>query len=121
VVFDVGCCRCCPGLPESGTDRGAERLGHRWREGVSDLAVGGRLAAGDLPGIGEALQPRYHADGQFGQAPGREGGSGDVVGDTQPIDPEFLPGGAGAGGAQVGPAVLLAAPHDGRGDLAGLA
>jgi hypothetical protein len=49
VVFYVGCYGCCPGLLESGTDRGAERLGHRWREGISDLAVGGRLAASDSP------------------------------------------------------------------------
>jgi hypothetical protein len=90
-MVNAGGCWRWDDLVEGVGDRCAECPGYWWRERVTDLAVSGCLPAGDLPGIGEALQPRHHADGQLGKLVDWKSRPGDVVGDAKSIDPEFLP------------------------------
>ena len=61
-------------------------------KGVADLAVCGRLSPGKFPGVGEALDPGYHPDGQLRGGGYGEIGPGDFVGDAKPVYAELLPG-----------------------------
>ncbi len=80
------------GSDEGRMDRLPNRRRHgRW-EGIADLTVSRGLAADQLPGIGEALEPRHHRHGEPWKVPDeRSVESWRLVSDTESIHAEPPP------------------------------
>ena len=117
---EIGSVRGRAGRLQRLADRLPQGLRHRRREGVTDLPVGCRLTARELPAVGETLDAGHHPRGQLGRLVQRVVGPGRVVGDAESVDPKQLPCLARPGRPEVGSAVLLAAAHDGRRDPPGV-
>jgi hypothetical protein len=114
VMLAALACACLTDLPECIGDGLTDGFGDWWREGVSDLSVGGCLAAGEFPRVGEALQPGDHAGRQLRHSDYGEVGSWDLVSDAKSVYTELSPGRSGSGRTEVGAAMFLAAA-DNRG------
>ncbi len=100
-------------LPKRPGQRTADRLGDGRRQSVADLPVGRGLPTGQLPRVGEALDPRGHAYGESRHRSGREVMGRRTVGQGETVHPEATPSGSRPSRPEVRPTVLFRPSHQG--------